>query len=97
MSDVITKFKLETTQYDSKLRDATDRMKDLMRAVQVAGGSMNDLSAKDKEGHRLETVEISTKTWRVLQSRGLLNRTTPFHDQIVRLVEQNIGLFKKVA
>ena len=55
------------------------------------------LSAKDKEGHRLETVEISTKTWRVLQSRGLLNRTTPFHDQIVRLVEQNIGLFKKVA
>ena len=49
MGDVITKFKLETTQYDSKLRDATDRMKDLMRAVQVAGGSMNDLSAKDKE------------------------------------------------
>lgn len=49
MGEVITKFKLETDQYDSKLRDATDRMRDLMRAVQVAGGSMNDLSAKDKE------------------------------------------------
>ena len=55
------------------------------------------LSAKDKEGHRLETIELNTKTWRVMQSRGLLNRNTPFHDQIVRLVEQNIGLFKKVA
>lgn len=47
--DVITRFKLETAQYDSKLRDATDRMKELMRSVQVAGGSLNDLSAKDKE------------------------------------------------
>ena len=49
MGDVITRFKLETAQYDSKLRDATDRMKELMRSVQVAGGSLNDLSAKDKE------------------------------------------------
>lgn len=55
------------------------------------------LSAKDKEGHRLETIELNTKTWKVLQSRGLQNGTTPFHDQIVKLVEKNIGLFKKAV
>lgn len=55
------------------------------------------LSAKDKDGNRLETVEISTKTWKVIQSRGFENGTTPFHDKIVKLVEQNIGLFKKAA
>ena len=49
MGDVITRFKLETTQYDSALRDATSRMKELMHNVQAAGGSLNDLSAKDKE------------------------------------------------
>lgn len=49
MADVITRFKLETTQYDSKLRDATTRLRDLVRNVQVAGGSLNDLSKEDKE------------------------------------------------
>lgn len=55
------------------------------------------LSAKDKEGHRLETIELNTKTWRVMQSRALQNGKTKFHNEIVKLVEQNIGLFKKAA
>lgn len=55
------------------------------------------LSAKDKDGHRLETVEVSTKTWQVLQSRAVCNGTSKYHDEIVKLVEQNIGLFKKAA
>ena len=55
------------------------------------------LSAKDKEGHRLETIELNTKTWKVVQSRALQNGQTKFHDEIVKLVEQNIGLFKKAA
>ena len=55
------------------------------------------LSAKDKEGHRLETIELNTKTWKVIQSRALQNGKTKFHDEIVKLVEQNIGLFKKAA
>ena len=49
MGDVITRFKLETTQYDSKLRNATDRLKDLIKNVQVAGGSLSDLTKEDKE------------------------------------------------
>ena len=55
------------------------------------------LSAKDKEGHRLETIELNIKTWKVIQSRALQNGKTKFHDEIVKLVEQNIGLFKKAA
>ena len=55
------------------------------------------LSAKDQQGNRLETVEISTKTWSIVQCRGLLNRPSPFHNQIVQLVRDNMGLLRKAA
>ena len=55
------------------------------------------LSAKDRDGHRLETVELNVKTWKVIQSRALQNGTTKYHDQIVKLVEKNIGVFKKAV
>lgn len=37
MADVITRFKLETTQYDSKLRDASKGMADLIKHLSMAG------------------------------------------------------------
>ena len=56
------------------------------------------LSAKKKEdGSRIETVELNLNTYAVVQSRGLQNMTTPYHDEIVGLVKDNIGLFKKIA
>ena len=55
------------------------------------------LSARDKNGRRLETVEVNVKTWQVIQSRGVGNLPTPFHDQIVDIVRQNIHLFKKAV
>ena len=55
------------------------------------------LSAKDRNGNRLETVEISLKTFKILQSRGLQNQSTPYHSQIVSLVEKNMNLFRKAA
>lgn len=55
------------------------------------------LSAKDRDGHRLETVELNVKTWKVIQSRALQNGTTKYHDQIIKLVEKNIGVFKKAV
>ena len=39
MADVITRFKLETTQYDSKLRDATDRMKELAGFIRTGANA----------------------------------------------------------
>lgn len=54
------------------------------------------LSARIGEEH-LETVEVDLKSWRVVQSRGVCNQTTPYHDQIVNLVNRNINLIKRIA
>lgn len=53
------------------------------------------LTAKDLDGNRIETIEISLKTFEVIQSRGKMNKSTEFHDEIVELVRSNMGLFKK--
>lgn len=55
------------------------------------------LSARDSRGLRLETVEVSLRTWQVLQSRGVCNNPTKYHDEIIRLVNENMYQFKKVA
>jgi len=54
------------------------------------------LSARNKvDGQRVETVELNLKTFAVMQSRGVQNSVTPYHNEIVGLVNQNIGLFKQ--
>ena len=55
------------------------------------------LSAKDKAGNRIETIELSLKTFKVVQSRGVCNTNTPMHDEIIELVNKNINLIRKVA
>lgn len=54
------------------------------------------LSAKDKTGERIETIELNMKSWMVVQSRGVCNSNTDKHDEIINLVRKNIGLFKKI-
>lgn len=55
------------------------------------------LSAKDKDGKRIETIEINLKTFKVVQSRGVCNKNTDKHDEIVKLVQDNIKLIKQAA
>lgn len=55
------------------------------------------LSAKDKNGNRIETIEIDLKTFKVVQSRGVCNKNTDKHDEIVKLVRDNINLIKQAA
>jgi hypothetical protein len=55
------------------------------------------LSAKDMEGNRLETIEIGLDPFKVLQSRGLQNRLTEKHDQIVALCNANMNLFRRAV
>lgn len=43
------------------------------------------------DGERIETVEVSLNTFKVIQSRGVCNKNTPFHDRIIALVENNIN------
>ena len=44
------------------------------------------------DGERIETVELSLETFKVLQSRGICNGNSPYHDAIINLVQKNVGL-----
>ena len=52
MADVITRFKLETTQYDSKLRDAAKGISDVAHQAELAGQGFNNFSQKSIEAAR---------------------------------------------
>lgn len=42
----------------------------------------------------IETVEVSLKKMDIVQSRGLCNKSTEYHDQVIKLVRRNL---KKIA
>ena len=46
------------------------------------------LSAKDKDGKRLETIEYSLKLRKIIQSRGLMNKPSEMHDEIIALFNE---------
>ncbi len=46
-------------------------------------------------GKRIETVEISLSRLAVIQSRGVCNKNTEYHDQIIGLVNKNIPLIQQ--
>ena len=47
------------------------------------------------DGKRIETVEVSLTTLKVVQSRGVCNSNTEYHDRIISLVESNAELIRK--
>ena len=47
------------------------------------------------EDKRVETVELSLETFKVLQSRGACNQNTEYHDRIIKLVNKNVSLIRK--
>ena len=52
MADVITRFKLETTQYDSKLRDASKGLAEYTRQATMAGNEFGKFTQKNVEAAR---------------------------------------------
>lgn len=54
------------------------------------------LTAQIGEQH-IETVEVSLETFQVVQSRGVCNRPTAYHDRIINLVKQNMEQIRKCA
>ena len=48
------------------------------------------LSMRDEQGNRIETVEVSLRTFDIVQSRGLQNHTTCHHEEIIDLVQSNM-------
>ena len=47
------------------------------------------------EGKRIETIEVNLDTLKVVQSRGVCNQNTEYHDQIVSLVNANRKLIRQ--
>lgn len=46
------------------------------------------------KGKIIETIEVDLKTLRVVQSRGVCNQNTEYHDRIVNLINANTHLIK---
>lgn len=46
------------------------------------------------DGKKIETIEISLSKLQVIQSRGVCNKNTKYHNQIINLVERNIPLIE---
>ena len=55
------------------------------------------MSARDKQGNRIETIELDLRTFKVVQSRGVCNKNTPRHNDILKLVRDNIDLIKRAT
>lgn len=47
------------------------------------------------KGRIIETIEVDLKTLRVVQSRGVCNQNTEYHDRIVNLINANTYLIKE--
>ena len=47
------------------------------------------------DGKRIETVEVSLVTLKVVQSRGVCNSNTEYHERIIQLVENNAELIRQ--
>ena len=46
-------------------------------------------------GKRIETIEVSLRTLEVVQSRGVCNKNTEYHEQIVNLVNANSRIIRQ--
>ncbi|MBO7428096.1 MAG: PcfJ domain-containing protein [Paludibacteraceae bacterium] len=55
------------------------------------------LSAKDMNGNRIETIEVNLKTFTIMQSRGLCNKFTDQHEEIMNLVNTNMNKIQMLA
>ena len=44
---------------------------------------------------RIETVEVDLKKLCVVQSRGVCNQNTEYHDRIIDLVNSNMNLIRQ--
>lgn len=53
------------------------------------------LSAKDKEGKRIETIELNLRSMQIIQSRSVCNGISEYHDRIIKLVKKNMNLIRQ--
>lgn len=46
-------------------------------------------------GERAETIEVDLKRYQLVQSRGVCNQNSKYHDEIVSLVNENMNVIRK--
>lgn len=53
---------------------------------------------KEKANDELfaDQVKVNTKTWKIIQSRGLMNKPSRRHGDIIRIVNENMNLLKAI-
>ena len=49
------------------------------------------MSCRDKQGNRVETIEVDLNTYKIAQCYGKYDQFTEWHDEIIKLVEQNMN------
>lgn len=49
------------------------------------------------EGRRIETIEVNLDTFKVVQSRGVCNKNTEYHKQILALMQKNMRMIAQRA
>lgn len=54
-------------------------------------------SARDEKGKRVETIEIDTQKWVIVQSRAVCNGVSKKHKEILDLMNKNIPMLKRLA
>ena len=95
---VIRDGELEISVLDSieAYKEEGEKMKHcLFKCEYYAKADSLILSAHDRLCNRIETVELDLVQGKVVQSRGICNTNTEYHDRIVRLVNDNAHLFIK--
>lgn len=96
MADVITRFKLETTQFDSKLRDSAKSLSNLARHFSLAGKDFDKFAAGSVESARsLGNVATSANNVkdRLKELVGAYNETAKAYNILTK--EQQEGDFGK--
>ena len=76
------------------MRDVYEEGKAMHHCVYQCGYYKHDndllLFARDSEGKRVETCRISLDTLTIAESRGLQNHATPWHNEIVDALNENM-------
>lgn len=90
--DVITRFKLETTQYDSKLRDASKGLQNIVNVAQSAGKSFTGFSQKAVDAARALGTTASGATnakEKVRDLVGSFNDTAKAYNKLTETQRQS--------
>lgn len=55
------------------------------------------LFVRSKNNERISTIELSTKSWKIMQNRGVNNSVPMYYNEVNQLVMDNIKLFKNAG